>query len=139
MALNFYWNSLANTLKATECLNNHKHKAKKHFLDRLKKRERNMYSYFSMILLLLIYCYCYYYFTFYMYMYIYILYLAPLGKYYIAPIYIYILYCTIIYCTAPLGIYIWFQAKSPPDSKPNPIPNLTPTHHGRLFSRGIFS
>ena len=102
MALNFYWNSLANTLKATECLNNYKHKAKKHFLDRLKKRERNMYSYFSMILLLLIYCYCYYYFTFYIYIYIYILYLAPLGKYYIAPIYIYIyiiLHDNILHCT----------------------------------------
>ena len=64
MAPNFYWNSLANTLKATECLNNYKHKVKKHFLARLKKKERNMYSYFSMILLLLSYCYCYYYFTF---------------------------------------------------------------------------
>ena len=33
--------------------------------------------------------------------------------------------------------------KNPPDSKPNPIPNLTLTlpltPHGGLFSRGIFS
>ena len=45
------WNGLPNSLKATECLNTYKHEVKKHFLDRLKNRERNLCSY----------CICYYY------------------------------------------------------------------------------
>ena len=42
-------------------------------------------------------------------------------------------------------VCIWFfgsrpppPEKSPPDSKPNPIPNLNLTPHGGLFSGGIF-
>ena len=45
------WNGLPNSLKATECLNTYKHEVKKHFLDRMKNRERNICSY----------CICYYY------------------------------------------------------------------------------
>ena len=45
------WNGLPNSLKATECLNTYKHEVKKHFLDRMKSRERNICSY----------CICYYY------------------------------------------------------------------------------
>ena len=45
------WNGLPNSLKATECLNTYKHEVKKHLLDRMKNRERNICSY----------CICYYY------------------------------------------------------------------------------
>ena len=45
------WNGLPNSLKATKCLNTYKHEVKKHLLDRMKNRERNICSY----------CICYYY------------------------------------------------------------------------------
>ena len=46
LALNI-WNSLPIFLKATEGLNTHKHKIKRHFLDRMNNNESdNIYSYF---------------------------------------------------------------------------------------------
>ena len=40
------WNSLPVSLKATEGLNTYKHKIKKHFLNRMKNNESDIYSYF---------------------------------------------------------------------------------------------
>ena len=40
------WNSLPVSLKATEGLNTYKHKMKKHFLNRMKNNESDIYSYF---------------------------------------------------------------------------------------------
>ena len=42
----YIWNSLPLSLKATEGLNTDKHRIKKHFLDRMKNNESNIYSYF---------------------------------------------------------------------------------------------
>ena len=40
------WNSLPIYLKATEGLHTYKHKIKKHFLDKMKNNESDIYSYF---------------------------------------------------------------------------------------------
>ena len=40
------WNSLTNSLKTTKSIYTYKYKVKKHFLDRIKNRECNIYSYF---------------------------------------------------------------------------------------------
>ena len=40
------WNNLPVSLKATEGLNTYKHKIKKHFLNRMKNNESDIYSYF---------------------------------------------------------------------------------------------
>ena len=40
------WNSIAVYLKATEGLNTYKHKMKKHFLNRIKNNENDIYSFF---------------------------------------------------------------------------------------------
>ena len=40
------WNSLPVSLKATEGLKTYKHKVKRHFLDRMKNNESDIYSYF---------------------------------------------------------------------------------------------
>lgn len=40
------WKSLPFSLKATEGLNAYKHKIKKHFLDRMKNNEKDIYSSF---------------------------------------------------------------------------------------------
>ena len=40
------WNSIPVYLKATEGLNTYKHKMKKHFLNRIKNNESDIYSYF---------------------------------------------------------------------------------------------
>ena len=42
----YIWDSLPVSLKATEGLNTYKHRIKKHFLDRMKNNESNIYSYF---------------------------------------------------------------------------------------------
>ena len=42
----YIWNSLPVSLKATKGLNTYKHRIKKHFLDRMKNNESNIYSYF---------------------------------------------------------------------------------------------
>ena len=44
LALN-NWNSLPIFLKATEGLNTHKHKIKRHFLDRMNNNESDIYIY----------------------------------------------------------------------------------------------
>ena len=45
MAL-YIWNSLQVSLKTTEGLNTYKRRIKKHFLDRKKNNEINIYNYF---------------------------------------------------------------------------------------------
>ena len=40
------WNNLPVSLKTTEGLNTYKHKMKKHFLNRMKNNESDIYSYF---------------------------------------------------------------------------------------------
>ena len=48
------WNGLPNSLKATECLNTYKHEVKKHFLDRMKNREKYMQLLYMLLLYLLL-------------------------------------------------------------------------------------
>ena len=50
------WNSLPVYLKATESLSTYKHKIKKHFLDRMKNDESDIYIY----IYIYIYMYCYF-------------------------------------------------------------------------------
>ena len=42
----YIWNSLPVCLKAAEGLNTYKHRIEKHFLDRMKNNESNIYNYF---------------------------------------------------------------------------------------------
>ena len=42
----YIWNSLPVSFKATKDINTYKHRITKHFLDRMKNNESNIYSYF---------------------------------------------------------------------------------------------
>ena len=100
----YIWNSLPVSLKATKGLNTYKRWMKKHFLDRMKNNESNIYSYFQLLFVIS----CYYRFCYYLCYICYYNYLYYYYYYYLLFIYLLLLLILLLLSLFTIDIIIVF-------------------------------